>query len=86
MPGGVAIRQVYDGTGAEKAGLMSGDVIVAINDETIDTIEDLRDCLDYYEAGSTVKLDVYRIRDGEYVKESIDVELVSKQEMESVSW
>ena len=65
---------------------MSGDVIVAINDETIDTIEDLRDCLDYYEAGSTVKLDVYRIRDGEYVKESIDVELVSKQEMESVSW
>lgn len=86
MPVGVAIRQVYDGTGAEKAGLMSGDVIVAINDETIDTIEDLRDCLDYYEAGSTVKLDVYRIRDGEYVKESIDVELVSKQEMESVSW
>ena len=64
---------------------MPGDVIVAINSETIDTMEELRDILDYYEAGSTVTIDVYRIKDGEYVKDSVDVELVSKQELDSVS-
>ena len=85
MPVGVAVRQVYSGTGAERAGLMPGDVIVAINSETIDTMEELRDILDYYEAGSTVTIDVYRIKDGEYVKDSVDVELVSKQELDSVS-
>ena len=48
-------------------------------------MEELRDILDYYEAGSTVTIDVYRIKDGEYVKDSVDVELVSKQELDSVS-
>lgn len=59
---GVVINVVRVGSAAEDAGLLPGDVLVAINDEFV-SFETLPEILGQYTPGETVRLDV--IRDGE---------------------
>ncbi len=42
---GVLVREVKDGTPAQKAGLKAGDVIIKVGDETIGSVADLREAL-----------------------------------------
>lgn len=57
-PRGVYVSSVTEGSGADEAGLVRGDIIVAIDDEEITSMMELRDYLDYCEAGSTVTLTI----------------------------
>lgn len=85
MPVGVVIRQVYAGTGAEIAGLAQGDVIIGIDGQTVESMESLRELLEYYEKGTKVKVEFYRMEAGEYVKKTVDVELVDKETLQKAS-
>lgn len=85
MPVGVVIRQVYAGTGAESAGLSQGDVIVGIDNETVESMEDLRELLQYYEKDTKVSVEYYRMEDGEYVKKTAEVQLVDKETLQNAS-
>ena len=66
MPEGVFVAQVYDGSAAQKAGMMKGDVIVEMEGYPITVMQDLVGYLDYYEAGETVKITVQRGNAGDY--------------------
>lgn len=81
IPVGVVVRKVYAGTGAEKAGIQQGDVITAINDKEIQSMEDLKEELQYYAAGETVEVKVCRINDGSYVTDTVTLELSEEKSL-----
>lgn len=57
---GAVISEVVEGGAAEKAGLKAGDIIIAIDGNTIDSFTDLSKELDNYNVGDTVKVTVNR--------------------------
>ena len=60
---GVAVVDVFEGSGAQKAGLREGDVIVAIGGEETPTVESLFARLRDFRPGDAISLDV--VRDGD---------------------
>lgn len=67
LPKGVYVASVEEGSGAEKAGLAADDVITKIGDQSVETVEDLRDALKETKAGDTVKVTFVRAgKDGKY--------------------
>ena len=79
FPEGVYIYEVYEGTGAEKAGLRKGDVITKFDGTTINSMEKLQENLSYYEAGETVEITIERLDEtGEYHEKNISLELVGR--------
>lgn len=85
IPVGVAVRQVYIGTGADEAGIQAGDVITAVNDKDISSMDELREELEYCETGSVVPVKLYRIVDGEYNDMTLQVRLVAKETLDDAS-
>ncbi len=59
---GALISQVYPGTGAEKAGLASGDIIKSVDDKPIKNVSELIKEIQKKKVGQKVKIEV--IRDG----------------------
>ncbi len=57
---GAVVAQVHPGSAAEKAGLRTGDVIVAINGDAVRSAAELRNRVGLSRAGETVRLDVLR--------------------------
>ena len=60
LSAGVFIYSVESGSAADKAGLKMGDVILKVNDDKIDTMEDLTVVKKKYAVGETVTLTIYR--------------------------
>lgn len=75
MPVGVYVSSVSDGMAAEKAGIISGDVITKFDHETVTSKEDLQKLLQYYEAGEEIEIVVQRNVDGKYVEKNLTVTL-----------
>jgi len=59
---GVLVGQVHSGTGAEKAGLASGDIIKSVDDKPVKNVSELVKEIQKKKVGQTIKLNV--IRDG----------------------
>ncbi len=78
MPKGVLVREVFEGEGADKAGIKETDVITELDGRTIESMEDLTSALDYYKAGETVKVKVSYRDDASYKSKTVNVTL-SKQ-------
>lgn len=78
MPQGVYINQVLENAAAAKAGLKKGDIIVKIGEQDIKSMSDLKEELEYYEAGSEVTFTVMQMHDGGYVSTQIRVVLGTK--------
>lgn len=72
-PQGVSIVGVTEGSAAEAAGILKGDIVVKFDGQRIYLATDLQDILQYYKAGETVEITVMRLIDGEY--ESLDLEI-----------
>lgn len=72
-PQGVSIVEVTEGSAAEAAGILKGDIVVKFDGQRIYLATDLQDILQYYRAGETVEITVMRLIDGEY--ESLDLEI-----------
>ncbi len=60
MPQGIYIAQLAANSPASNAGLMAGDVIVAINGKSISTMDELNSIKNQYKPGDTVVLTVSR--------------------------
>ena len=58
MPKGVYVSQVYEGTGAEQAGLVKGNIITEFDGNKINSSEDLLRVMEYYSVGDTVDVTV----------------------------
>ncbi len=80
MPKGVYVTNVYPNTGAERAGLVKGCVIVALEGITIRNMDDLVEGLQYYAVGDTVELTVMESTRGGYEERTISVTLGTKIE------
>jgi S1-C subfamily serine protease len=68
---GAIVEQVEPGSGADAAGVRSGDIIVQLGDDPIENTGDLFGALRDYQPGDTVELTV--VRDGE--EQTLDVTL-----------
>lgn len=78
MPKGVYIAQVQEGSAAAAAGLQVGDIITKFDGKQITSMAELKDLLQYYEAGATVEIVVQYGDRGGYVEETVNVTLGSK--------
>ena len=80
MPTGVYIRNVIEGTGAEKAGLVRGGVITELDGSSVDSMTTLQNLLSYYRVGETVTLTVEMPgKDGSYEEKEVEVVLSEKE-------
>lgn len=75
MPQGVYVSSVSEGTGAAKAGLIKGDIITALNGEEIKSMDDLKNELSYYTAGTTVELTIMQGSPTGYQAKTVEVTL-----------
>ena len=79
MPTGVYVSEVIAGGGAKKSGITKGSVITGINGTSIDGMQALKEQLQYYRAGETVKITVATPeKNGEYAKRDVEVTLGKK--------
>lgn len=60
IPNGVYVIEVESGSPAEKAGVKKGDIITAIDDTVITTVEELKNALGGYAQGDSANLTVSR--------------------------
>lgn len=75
IPRGVYVAEVSRDGGAEVAGIEKGDVITEFDGEEITSMDDLQTRLQFYAAGTTVKIKVMRQNGTEYTEEEYDVTL-----------
>lgn len=66
IPVGFYIKNVTKGLGADKAGILNGDVIVEVNGFKVKTQQDIAERLQYFEVGETVDVGIMRNSGGEY--------------------
>ena len=78
IPKGVYVVTVFENTAAANYGIRPGDIIVKFDGKEISTMESLTSTLQYYEAGSTVKITVMRSDKGQYQEVELDVVLGKK--------
>lgn len=77
MPQGVYVSSVTEGTGAAQAGLVKGDIITGLNGEEIKSMEELKNELSYYAAGTTVELTIMQGSPTGYQAKTVQVTLGS---------
>lgn len=83
MPEGIYVGQVSEKSPAEKAGIISGDIITSFNGRKVSTMEGLQEILSYTRAGETVEIVIKRLDNGEYKEKTISVALGNKAESNS---
>ena len=75
MPEGVYVSEIVKGGAAEKAGLPVNSIITKIDGNSVDSMEELQEALQYYRAGDTVELTIQVQDRNGYVKEKIELTL-----------
>lgn len=82
IPVGAYVRSVTENSPADKAGITTGSVIVAVDDNEVTTANELVEQLSYYKAGAKVKIKVYIPSGREYTEKTVEVKLVAKDSAE----
>ena len=84
MPVGVYVAQILENGGAASSDLREGDIITAINKQSISSMEELQKMLQYYKAGTEVTLTVQR-QDGQgsYAEAEVKVTLGTRASIEN---
>ena len=75
IPEGIYVAQVESGSAADKAGLERGDVITKFDGQSVDSMEELKNLMEYYEAGTTVDLIVKKQTGDGYKEETVTITL-----------
>ncbi|MBR2121397.1 MAG: PDZ domain-containing protein, partial [Lachnospiraceae bacterium] len=84
MPVGVYVARTLEGGAAEQAGIKKGDIIVALNGSTIETMDDLKTQLSYYRAGEEVTVTIERPENGgEYEEAEVDLVLSDRSVLQN---
>ena len=81
LPQGVYVSEVESGSAAANGGVMAGDIITAIGDTPVRTIEDLSQALTGYSAGDSAVLKVCREQSGTYTEGELTVTFDSNVNM-----
>jgi len=68
---GIFVRGVFDSSAAHRAGILSGDIIVSINDVDVKDVGEMQKELSRYRIGE--KIDVTVIRQGNRVKKTVEL-------------
>ena len=80
LPKGVYVGQVYEGTAAEKAGLVRGDIITKFDGSSVSSMEELQSMMSYYAAGTEVEITIQQGTPGGYQEKKIKIVLGSRAE------
>ena len=78
MPTGVYVAQVVDGSAAAQAGIQQGDIITSFDGKEITSMEELKNTVEYYAAGTQVDVVIERSSNGQYQEQTISVTLGRK--------
>ncbi len=81
IPEGIYLQDVVKDGPADDAGLLKGDIIKKFDGISVSSIAELREKLDYYEAGEKIDVTYCRQEDGEYVDKTVTVTLTTKAEV-----
>lgn len=79
IPEGIYVSETTSGAAADRAGLQKGDIITAFDGINVDSISKLRERLDYYSAGETVDITIYRADNGEYKEMTFKIVLDGRE-------
>ena len=85
MPQGIFVAQVYSGTGAEAAGLVRGNIVVAFDGVTVQNQEELTKQMQYYKAGESVEITIMVNSANGYQKKNVTVTLSSYDQINAAS-
>lgn len=78
VPLGVYVKAVSKGGAAELAGIKENDIITAINNMQVTTMESLKEKVNSYRVGTEVEITFQRSSDGEYKEQKVKVKLQDK--------
>ncbi|MBR1930505.1 MAG: trypsin-like peptidase domain-containing protein [Lachnospiraceae bacterium] len=73
MPVGIYVVSTEEGSAAQNAGIISGDIITKIDGQKVSSYEGLQKILEYYAVGDEAKVTVMRPENGEYVEHQFDI-------------
>ncbi len=83
LPKGVYISQVFEGTAAEKAGLVKGDIITRFDGTEMLSMESLQKRLSFYNAGEIVEITIMRgDAMGGYEEKTLQIELGTRESIQ----
>ena len=85
MPQGIFVAQVYSGTGAEAAGLVRGNIVVAFDGVTVQNQEELTKQMQYYKAGESVEITIMANSANGYQQKNVTVTLSSYDQINAAS-
>ena len=85
MPQGIFVAQVYSGTGAETAGLVRGNIVVAFDGVTVQNQEELTKQMQYYKAGESVEITIMVNSANVYQQKNVTVTLSSYDQINAAS-
>lgn len=84
VPEGVCVSEVAKDGAAGKAGIKQGDIITAINDVKVTTIESLKEKANSYKKGTKVTITFQRNGDGGYQEQKVEVTLQGESSLNSL--
>jgi serine protease Do len=79
IPEGAYVADVTEGSAADKAGIKQGYIITGFDGESVTSVSDLQNLLQYYAAGETVDLTVQVSDGGQYKEQTVSVTLDQAQ-------
>ena len=85
MSQGIFVAQVYSGTGAETAGLVRGNIVVAFDGVTVQDQEELTKQMQYYKAGESVEITIMVNSANGYQQKNVTVTLSSYDQINAAS-
>ena len=81
MPEGVFVAQVYEGTGADMAGLVRCNIITAFDGTEVRNQAELTSLTQYYKAGETVEITIMQGSPSGYQPKNVQITLSTIDEM-----
>ncbi len=78
MSQGVYVTRVVEGSSAEEAGILQGDIITRFDGRNVKSMDEMMELMQYLPAGSVVEVEISRARNGEYEEHVLEVTLGSK--------
>lgn len=79
-PEGIMVLEVESGSPAEKAGILSRDIITNFDGEKITDNDELQEALQYYRPGSVANIIVERVVNGQYEPVELEITLGERPE------
>ena len=75
---GIYVSDVTNGSAAETAGIQKGDIITAVNGETVETVEELNAAKNMHNAGDTITITLVRYGESMDVNVTLDEDSITE--------